>query len=350
MQTLHEMDRSLSGEAQSPSAAEISAAGDTRGDVQHTSCMDLYLRDVGPTRRLSRQEEIDLASRTRNGDGEAREQLIKANLPLVIRIARAYEGSGVPLLDLISEGNIGLVRAVERFDPGRGAKLSGYGALWIKQAITHALASQSKTIRLPVHVVSKLKKLDRASSRLHQQLGRAPTDEELAAEVGTNTRRITRMRMAAIRPASLDAQLDGEEIGSYAETVADERAESPYEELENNALLGALRRVFQTLEPREQTILRLRFGLEGEPVRTLVEIGHELGLSGERVRQIENAALRKLRQKIRGLENGLSEDAPESPYQHEWSMSRCASSPYFPPKWPALAKTAGTGYLSSRSD
>ena len=172
--------------------------------------MRCTLRDVGRVKRLTPQEEIELATRTRKGDSEARDELIRANLPLVIKIARVYEGIGLPLLDLISEGNIGLVRAVARFDPCKGAKLSGYGALWIKQAITKALASQSKTMRLPTHVVEKLGKMRRAASHLEEELGREPTDEELAAEVGWTPRRVTQMRMAAIRPASLDAHINGE--------------------------------------------------------------------------------------------------------------------------------------------
>jgi RNA polymerase primary sigma factor len=234
-------------------------------------------------------------------------------LPLVVTIAKNYQGIGLPLLDLISEGNIGLVRAVERFDPNRGAKFSGYGALWIKQAITKALASQSKAMRLPTHVVDKLGKMRRVASRLEEQLGREPTDEELAAEVGTTSLRVTQMRMAAMRPASLDAQIEGEDIGSYADTIPDERAESPYEELDSKTLTGMVRRMIQTLDEREQAILRLRFGLEGEPPKTLDQIGEELGLSCERVRQLQKTAMEKLRRRIKNLENSL---LPKKPVNH----------------------------------
>ena len=272
---------------------------------QGDTCMALYLRDLGPVKRLTPQEETELATRTRKGDREAREHMINANLPLVITIAKNYQGIGLPLLDLISEGNIGLMRAVERFDPSKGAKLSGYSALWIKQAIFQALASQSKAMRLPTHVAGKLGKMRRAASRLEEQLGREPTDEELAAEVGMTPLRVTEMRMAAMRPASLDAQIEGEDIGSYADTIPDERAESPYEELEGKTLTGMLRRMIQTLDDREQAILRLRFGLEGEPPKTLDQIGEELNLSSERVRQLEKAAMGKLRRRIKCLENSL---------------------------------------------
>lgn len=263
----------------------------------------LYLRDIGGAKLLTSQEEIELAVRIKKGDREARERMIKSNLRLVVKIARAYEGSGLPLLDLISEGNIGLMRAIDRFDPRKGAKLSSYGALWIKQAITQALASQSKAIRLPIHVVDKLRKMRRAASRLEETLGREPTDEELAAEVGTTARRVTRMRMAAIRPASLDKQIDGDDSGSYAETIADEKAEPPDKEMEGKARTVMVRQIVQTLDEREQAILRLRFGLEGDPPKTLDEIGLELGLSSERVRQLQNAALKQVRRRINNLEN-----------------------------------------------
>jgi RNA polymerase primary sigma factor len=294
MKTLDEFDVSPAHEPQSRAA---------RDTFQGESGIALYLRDIRRTKLLTSQEEMELAARSRKGDKDARDQMIRSNLRLVVKIARAYEGIGLPLLDLISEGNIGLMRAVDRFDPNKGAKLSGYGALWIKQAITKALASQSKAIRLPTHVVEKLGKMRRVASRLEEDLGREPTDEELAAEVGTTSRRVTQMRIAAIRPASLDSQMDGEDIGSFAETVADERAESPYEKLDGQARTVMVRGIVQTLEEREQVILRLRFGLEGDSPKTLDEIGLELGLSSERVRQLQNAALKKVRRRINNLEN-----------------------------------------------
>jgi RNA polymerase primary sigma factor len=293
MKTLDEFDPCPASE--SPSRAAHAFQGDT--------CIALYLRDIGRAKLLTPHEEAELAGRIKKGDREARDQMIKSNLRLVIKIARAYEGIGLPLLDLISEGNIGLMRAVDRFDPNKGAKLSSYGALWIRQAITQALASQSKAIRLPTHVVGKLGKMRRAASRLEEGLGREPTDEELAAEVGTTSRRVTQMRMAAIRPASLDAQIDGEEIGSYADSIADDRTESPYEELDGKAREVMVRGIVQTLDEREQVILRLRFGLDGDSPKTLDEIGQELGLSSERVRQLQNAALKKVRRRINNLEN-----------------------------------------------
>jgi RNA polymerase primary sigma factor len=294
MKTLDEFDPCPAWESPSLGARDASP-GET--------CISLYLRDIGRAKLLTPQEEIELAGRIKKGDWEARDQMIKSNLRLVVKIARAYEGIGLPLLDLISEGNIGLMRAVDRFDPNKGAKLSGYGALWIRQAITKALASQSKAMRLPTHVVDKLSKMRRTASRLEEELGREPTDEELAAEVGMTSRRVTQMRMAAIRPASLDAQINGEEIGSFAETIADEKAESPYEKLEDKTLTAMLREMINTLNRREQAVLRSRFELDGEPTKTLEGTGEELGLSAERVRQIEKAALEKLRRRMNSLEN-----------------------------------------------
>ena len=293
MKTLDEFDPCPPGE---------SSSGGARDASQADTCIALYLRDIGRAKLLTPQEEVELAARLKKGDREARDQMIKSNLRLVIKIARAYEGIGLPLLDLISEGNIGLMRAVDRFDPHKGAKLSSYSAFWIKQAIARALASQSKAMRLPTHVVDKLGKMRRAVSRLEEELGREPTVEELAAEVGMNSLRVNQMRMAAIPPASLDAPSPGAVSGTYAETVADETAESPSEQLEGKTRTAMLWKMIQTLNEKEQVILRLRFGLEGDPPKTLEETGQELGLSSERVRQLQNAALKKVRHRINNLE------------------------------------------------
>ncbi|HVV70981.1 MAG TPA: sigma-70 family RNA polymerase sigma factor, partial [Verrucomicrobiae bacterium] len=268
----------------------------------------LYLREIGRVKLLTPQEEIELAARIKKGDKKAREQMIKANLRLVVKIARDYEGIGVPLLDLISEGNIGLMKAVERFDPAKGGKLSTYGSWWIKQSIKRALANQSKTIRLPVHLVDKIGRMRRAALRLHEELGREPTDEELAAELDSTPARVAQMRMAAVRPTSLDAQIDGEDSASYAETIADEKAETPYEMLEDKAVMGMLQDMVKTLDKRERTILSERFGLNGERAKTLDEIGIEMGVTRERVRQVQNAALAKLRRKIQRLEKSTDNE------------------------------------------
>lgn len=266
------------------------------------TAIKLYLREIGQVRLLTPAEEIQLAARIKKGDKKAREQMIKANLRLVVKIARDYEGIGLPLLDLISEGNIGLMKAVERFDPSKGGKLSTYGSWWIKQSIKRALANQSKTIRLPVHLVDKISRMRRTAMRLQEELGREPTDEELGQELGISSSRIAQMRMAAVRPASLDAPIGDEDSNNFAEVVEDESANTPYEQLEGKTVTKMLQEMVKTLDPREATILRARFGLDGGPEKTLEEVGEKFGVTRERVRQIQNIALRKLRKMIEKLE------------------------------------------------
>ncbi len=215
-----------------PEAEEHAAARTReRSSYDGDTAIKLYLREIGQVKLLTPQEEIELAARIKKGDKKAREQMIKANLRLVVKIARDYEGIGLPLLDLISEGNIGLMKAVERFDPAKGGKLSTYGSWWIKQSIKRALANQSKTIRLPVHLVDKISKMRRTAMRLQEELGREPTDEELGEELGITASRVAQMRMAAIRPASLDAPIGDEDSNNFAEVVQDESADTPYEQL-----------------------------------------------------------------------------------------------------------------------
>ena len=265
----------------------------------------LYLREIGRVKLLTQQEEIELAARIKKGDAEARDQMIKANLRLVVKIARNYEGIGVPLLDLISEGNIGLIKAVERFDPGKGAKLSTYSAWWIKHAILQALAHQSKATRVPSYVMDQLGKMGRVSSRFQEELGREPTDDELAAELGTSASRITQMRMAVIHPVSLDAEMDGDGSRSYAEVIADEKAVMPHQQLENESVRGMVWQAIETLNGREKAVLYSRFGLNGHDPKNLEEVGKELNITDERVRQIQSAALVKLRRRIKNYEQGL---------------------------------------------
>jgi RNA polymerase primary sigma factor len=266
------------------------------------SAIKLYLREIGKVPLLTPQEEIELAARIKKGDKKAREHMIKANLRLVVKIARDYEGIGLPLLDLISEGNIGLMKAVERFDPSKGGKLSTYGSWWIKQSIKRALANQSKTIRLPVHLVDKISRMRRTALRLQEELGREPTDEELADELDLSPARIRLMRRASIRPASLDAPIGDDDSNNFADIVQDENASTPYEELEEKTVTKMLREMVTTLDEREKTILRYRFGLDGGSERTLEEVGEKFGVTRERIRQIQNIALRKLRRMIEKLE------------------------------------------------
>ncbi|MEW6302111.1 MAG: sigma-70 family RNA polymerase sigma factor [Verrucomicrobiota bacterium] len=274
-----------------------------RSSYDADTAIKLYLREIGLVKLLTPEEEVELAARIKKGDKKAREQMIKANLRLVVKIAHDYEGLGLPLLDLISEGNIGLMKAVERFDPSKGGKLSTYGAWWIKQSIKRALANQSKTIRLPVHLVDKISKMRRTAMRLHEVLGREPTDDELGEEMGMTAARISQMRTAAIRPASLDAPIsEDEDSNNFSEVVEDENAETPYEKLEDKTVTSMLQELINSLPQREATILRYRFGLDGEGEKTLEEVGQKFGVTRERVRQIQNIALNKLRRMIEKLE------------------------------------------------
>jgi RNA polymerase primary sigma factor len=266
------------------------------------TAIKLYLREIGQVKLLTPREEIELAARIKRGDKRAREQMIKANLRLVVKIAHDYENFGLPLLDLISEGNIGLMKAVERFDPAKGGKLSTYGSWWIKQSIKRALANQSKTIRLPVHLVDKISRMRRTALKLQEIFGREPTDEELADEMGLSVSRVAQMRTAAIRPASLDAPIGDDDTNSFAEVVQDESANTPYEHLEEKTVTDMLQEMIQTLDERESTILRYRFGLDGGSEKTLEEVGAKFGVTRERVRQIQNIALIKLRKMIEKLE------------------------------------------------
>ena len=257
--------------------------------------LSLYLAEIGKTRLLTPEEEIELAGRVKAGDKEARERMIKANLRLVVKFARDYEGLGVPLMDLISEGNIGLMKAVERFDPAKGAKLSTYACWWIKQSIRRALANQSKTIRVPSHMVDKIFRMNRVARELTAVLGRDPSDEELAEEMGTTTLRVGEMRVANNRAVSLDAAVGDEDSATLGEMVEDEKAERPSEQLQGKTAIRMLGEMVGKLSSREAEVVRARFGLNGSGPRMLGEIGQALGITQERVRQIQNKALTKLR-------------------------------------------------------
>lgn len=276
-------------EKHEPAAPEQIAHGE-RSNLQ------LYLQEIGKTALLTIDEEISLAKRIRRGDKAARDHMIQANLRLVVKIAMDYKDFGLPLLDLISEGNIGLIKAVERFDPRKGGKLSTYAAWWIKQSIKRALANQSKTIRLPVHLVDKISKMRRTAMMLTEQLGREPTDEELAMELQIPTSKVAHLKSVSVRPASLDAPIgeDGDST-TFGEIVGDDNAVSPYDGLREKNLSNDLSEMVNSLDQREAEIIKLRFGLEGRDELTLEEVGRKFHVTRERIRQLEYLALSKMR-------------------------------------------------------
>lgn len=277
-----------------PAVAEETLPVETaRGDT-----LQLYLREIGQVKLLSPQEELALARRVRRGDKKAREQMITANLRLVVKIARDYDGLGLPLLDLINEGNIGLMKGVERFDAGKGAKLSTYASLWIKQAIRRALSNQSKTIRLPVHVVDRLTHIRRAEVKLRETLDREPNDEEVADELGLDARRVRRYRDASRAPVSLDSPVSSDNETAISEIVADANAAAPFDALLRDNDTALVKEVLATLDARESRILAMRFGLDNGRPKTLEEVGARLGVTRERIRQIQEQALQKMRVKI----------------------------------------------------
>jgi RNA polymerase primary sigma factor len=265
----------------------------------------IYLREIGQIPLLTPEDEIRLAALIRKGDKEARSLMIRSNLRLVVKIARDYNNLGLPLLDLISEGNIGLMKAVERFDPKKGGKLSTYGAWWIKQSIKRALANQSKTIRLPVHLVDKISKVRRVSIQMSEELGREPTDDELAEEIGISSSKVSQLKAAAIRPASLDAPISDDDSTVFGEMVGDDDSQTPYEQLRDKNLLNEIDDLLSVLDERERKIIFSRFGLNGGLPRTLEEVGKKFGVTRERIRQLQNIALLKLRSALQRKENPI---------------------------------------------
>ena len=292
-----------------PSAAENQPA--QPGPVESASgdTLQLYLREIGQVKLITPKEEIVLAKRIKKGDRKAREQMITANLRLVVKIARYYEGLGLPLLDLINEGNIGLMKGVERFNPRKGAKLSTYASWWIKQCIMRALANQSKTIRLPVHVVDKVAHIRKAEAKLREAFDRDPTDQEVADHLGINPRRIQQYRDASRAPISLDAPIGTDEPKQISEVVADPDAAAPFDRLIQQNDTALVRKVLATLTLRENRILAMRFGLDDGRTKTLEEIGDRLGVTRERIRQIQEEALKKMRVKIAEHETPAVETA-----------------------------------------
>jgi RNA polymerase primary sigma factor len=266
--------------------------------------LKLYVRQIGGGPLLTREEERELARRKDEGDEEAKRRLIESNLRLVMAITRNYTKANVPLLDLIQEGNLGLIRAVEKFDYRLGYKLSTYATWWIRQAITRALADQGRTIRLPVHVADQVRRLLRARRQLAQKLNREPSLAELARETQQSEERVRELLELVENPVSLETPVgDGESL--YGDLIEDVHSLAPHEQSAQQARARELAGALEQLNPRMRRVLSLRFGLDGEPPQTLEEVGTQLGITRERVRQLETRALRELRQAAPGLEHYL---------------------------------------------
>ena len=255
----------------------------------------MYLKEIGQVRLLSAEEEVELAKRVSEGDQDAKNKLTEANLRLVVSIAKKYSGRGLHILDLIQEGNTGLIRAVDKFDWTKGNKFSTYATWWIRQAITRAIADQARTIRVPVHMVEVINKATRCNRKLVQELGREPTMEEIAAELGLPVEKIIEANRTAADTLSLDTPVGDEEDTSIGSFVEDERTPGPADATSNALLAEALKEILGTLTEREADVLRMRFGMYDGRTHTLEEVGQIFGVTRERIRQIENKAIRKLR-------------------------------------------------------
>jgi RNA polymerase primary sigma factor len=281
------------------------AALDLKPDMT-TDSLQLFLKDVGKVRLLTAAEEAELAKRIERGDLDAKQKMVESNLRLVVSIAKNYRNQGLPFLDLIQEGTLGLVRAAEKFDYRRGFKFSTYATWWIRQAIARGLADKARTIRIPVHVVEKLNRIRRAERKLVTELGREPTPEEIAAVTGIEPEEVDSIKRSAQAPVSLEKPVGDEEESEFGQFIADERAESPFERAAEIFTKEALKEALENLSYRERRVLELRYGLGGEDPRTLDEVGRTFNVTRERIRQIENQSLKKLQtlaeaQKLREL-------------------------------------------------
>jgi RNA polymerase primary sigma factor len=286
-------------------SAQLERAPDKRGRRKSKTALDLkpdmttdslqlFLKDIGKVRLLTAQEEVDLAKRIERGDLDAKQKMVESNLRLVVSIAKNYRNQGLPFLDLIQEGTLGLVRAAEKFDYRKGFKFSTYATWWIRQAIARALADKARTIRIPVHVVEKLNKIGRAERKLVTELGREPTADEIADVTGIDPEEVDSIKRSAQAPVSLEKPVGDEEESEFGQFIADERAESPYERAAEILTKEALREALENLSYRERRVLELRYGLGGEHPRTLDEVGRTFNVTRERIRQIENQSLKKL--------------------------------------------------------
>ena len=283
------------GDAKKASEVEILSDEDITKDMNINDPVRMYLKEIGRISLLSTEEEMELSIRVANGDEEAAALLAESNLRLVVSIAKRYVGRGLLFLDLIQEGNIGLMKAVEKFDYDKGYKFSTYATWWIRQAITRALADQARTIRVPVHMVETINKMSRIQRQMTLELNREPTEEELAEKMHTSVDKIREIYKISQEPVSLETPIGEEEDSHLGDFIKDERNVSPEEYATNEMLKDEISKVLLTLTEREEKVIRLRFGLEDGKSRTLEEVGQLFGVTRERIRQIEAKALRKLR-------------------------------------------------------
>jgi RNA polymerase primary sigma factor len=260
-----------------------------------TDALQLFLKDIGKVELLTAAQEVELAKRIERGDMDAKRQMVEANLRLVVSIAKRYRNQGLPFLDLIQEGTIGLVRAAEKFDHRKGFKFSTYATWWIRQAVARALADKARTIRMPVHVVEKLNKIVRVERDLRARLGREPFADEVARELGITADEVDLIRRNAQTPVSLEKPVGDEDESEFGHFLTDENQPLPDEAAEENMRKEALRKILDSLSARERRVLELRYGLDGEHPRTLDEVGRTFNVTRERIRQIENQCLKKLR-------------------------------------------------------
>ena len=291
-----------------PSASSKKKASDvSSSELFIDDPIRLYLHEIGDIPLLSPEEENELALKASAGDLLAKNRLTEANLRLVVSIAKKYTSRGIPLLDLLQEGNLGLIKAVERFDKSKGFKFSTYATWWIRQAITRALADQSRTIRIPVHMVELINRVTRESRRLLQELGREPTADELAKELKMSPEKLREVRRIALDPISLDLHVGDDDENSLLEFIADESVESPDDAVESTLLNDQIYKILDSLSPRESKVLKMRFGLEDGRSYTLEEVGLEFDVTRERIRQIEAKALRKVRARCSRLHISLKD-------------------------------------------
>lgn len=305
-------------------------------EIQHSPALDLYFERLRDHRLLEREEEAELCARCQAGDIEARNRMIEGNLRLVVSIAKKFQGRGVPFEDLVSEGNLGLIRAVERFDASIGAAFSTYATWWIRQAIFRAFERLPRAIRLPGHIAESMRKVHTCAALLSERLGREPTEEELAAETGFSLQKLKELRRISQPMSSLDQPLGNDaESRTLADHLADTEHPAPDESFAHSDQLENLARVLPDLPPRERQIITRRFGLDGEPPQTLEEIGRRLGITRERTRQLQTLALQRLAQALKRLDSPVARHAKAVAQAGQQKKPRSVT------RWPAPAKTLG---------